>query len=221
MDKNELKSFTKNAKTVSKDQLLLTYCSGKDVLDVGCIGQDRDFNAPEWLHNKIRARARSIDGVDILEDQIAKVKAMGYSMYHVNELELLKKKYEVVLMSDVIEHVDNPVEFLRFYASFLREGGIMCISTPNSNRADNFIQILFSNNYSVNPEHVFWFCPRTFSEVVRRADLRIIDFFWAGHYFSYSQVKGVYAKFKLRLIRILNGMRSNFRPNMIFIVSKK
>lgn len=220
MDKNELKNYTKHAKTVSKDELLIQFCSGKDVLDVGCIGQDRDFSSPEWLHNKIKKHAKSIDGVDILTEQIAKLKLLGYSMFDINELLQLQKKYDVVLMSDVIEHVDDPVDFIRFYAAFLTEDGVMCISTPNSNRADNFIQILFNNNYSVNPEHVFWFCPRTFSEVVNRAGLCIRNFFWAYHYFSSDQVKGLYSRFKFGLVRLLNGMRSNFRPNMIFILTK-
>ena len=56
---------------------LLAACTGKSVLDVGCIGQDRDFSSPDWLHNKIRKVAARIDGVDILVDAVAQLRKSG------------------------------------------------------------------------------------------------------------------------------------------------
>lgn len=219
MNKKELITYAKRAVKVDKDQVIISACTGKKVLDVGCIGQDRNFNSENWLHNKIRAVAQKLDGVDILENEIRWLRQNGYSVYSVEELNALNAKYEVIIMADVIEHVNDPVGFLTFYASFLSENGVLLVSTPNSNRSNNFISILFSNNYSVNPEHVCWFCPRTFAEVADRAKLSIQEFHWVNHYFNTGEAIGLYQKFKLFLINLLISMRSNFSPNMIFILS--
>ena len=220
MTKQEIADRAKNASRITKDEFLFKLCSGRNVLDVGCIGQDRIFTSDNWLHNKLRKITKTIDGVDILLEEIRQLKEQGYSMYSIPELEQLNRTYEVVLMSDVVEHVNDPVSFLEFYSRFLNPDGAMFVSTPNSNRSNNFINILFNNNYSVNPEHTFWFCPRTFAEVVNRAGLEITEFYWADHYAT-APVKGMYQKFKFALVNILKNRRSNFNPNMIFVIKKR
>jgi 2-polyprenyl-3-methyl-5-hydroxy-6-metoxy-1,4-benzoquinol methylase len=221
MEKSEIVLQAKNAKAENKDQVIAQFCKGKTVLDVGCIGQDRNYAADNWLHEKVRKIALKIDGVDILVNEINILRANGYAMYTVEELQATMNKYDVVLMADVIEHVNDPVGFLAFYSQFLLPDGVMLITTPNANRANNFINILFNNNYSVNPEHVFWFCPKTFAEVVQRAKLRVKDFKWASHYYTSKEIKGIYQKFKFILSSVLIRVRSNFNPNMIFILTSQ
>jgi hypothetical protein len=220
MNKGDLVLQARTGKRHDKDRTIENYCKDKTVLDVGCIGQDRNFKEPNWLHNKVKGWSKEVDGVDILIEQINELKRNGYNMYSIQELQALKKTYEVVLMADVIEHVDNPVDFLKFYASFLADTGVMVISTPNANRANNFINILFNNNYSVNPEHTCWYCPKTFSEVVSRTGLELRSFYWIDHYYNSSSVRGLYQKVKFHLANFLIARRSNFSPNMIFILSK-
>lgn len=220
MTKQEIIGIAKKAPRITKDNFLFKICLDKHVLDVGCIGQDRIYTSQNWLHNKLQKVAKKIDGVDILVDEIKELKSQGYSIYSVAELEETNETYEVVLMSDVVEHVNDPVSFLQFYARFLNLDGVMFVSTPNSNRSNNFINILFNNNYSVNPEHTFWFCPRTFAEVVNRAGLVIDEFYWADHYAT-APVRGLYQKFKFMLVNILRNVRSNFNSNMIFVIRKK
>ena len=218
MEKTQIASVAKSAKRIDKDDFILKLCAEKSVLDVGCIGQDRDFSSPHWLHNKIRKVSSRVDGVDILKEAVAKLKREGYSMYTVDELQKANLTYDVVLLSEVIEHVDDPVAFMKFYSKFMSDKGVMFVSTPNSNRANNFINILFNNSYSVNPEHVFWFCPKTFAEAASRVPLKMDQFYWANHYFNAESVTGVYQNFKLRLINILISLRKNFSPNMIFLL---
>lgn len=221
MTKNEIQAHAKRATIIEKDDFILNECKGRRVLDVGCIGQDRNFSSTNWLHNKVKGVAGSIDGVDILTDQILELKKLGYSMHSVKELEEKNQRYEVVLISDVIEHVNDPVAFLSYYANFLSPGGRMLVSTPNSNRSLNFVNILFNNNYTVNEEHVFWFCPRTFAEVAVRSKLTIKEFYWADNYFSMTQIRGGYQRFKIQLSNFLFRLKSNFSPNMMFVLTKE
>jgi 2-polyprenyl-3-methyl-5-hydroxy-6-metoxy-1,4-benzoquinol methylase len=115
MNKGDLVLQARTGKRHDKDRTIENYCKDKTVLDVGCIGQDRNFKEPNWLHNKVKGWSKEVDGVDILIEQINELKRNGYNMYSIQELQALKKTYEVVLMADVIEHVDNPVDFMKLY----------------------------------------------------------------------------------------------------------
>ncbi|MFN7493235.1 MAG: class I SAM-dependent methyltransferase [Cyclobacteriaceae bacterium] len=220
MNKKELVSYVSKAKLKDKDAFLVSCCKGKKVLDVGCIGQDRNFEKPNWLHDKIKQTAESTTGVDILKPQVEMLRTKGYSMYTPEELQLQSASFDVIVMADVIEHVNDPVHFLKYYSKFLTSDGVIFISTPNGNRSNNAVNILLNNTYSVNEEHTFWFCPKTFSEVVNRAQLEITDFHWAQHYFSLNDIKGIYQRFKYSIDTLLYKFRSNFSPNMIFILKK-
>lgn len=43
-----------------------------------------------------------------------------------------EKKYDVIVMGFILEHVDNPVAILKKYSGFLNENGRMFISVPNA-----------------------------------------------------------------------------------------
>src|SRR4029434_2563736 len=58
----------------------------------------------------------------------------GYDPYvsgHAN-LETLKQAYDVVVSYDVIEHYDDPREFMRGIGRLVRPDGLLAIGTPNA-----------------------------------------------------------------------------------------
>jgi len=214
------KKIREKKELLIKNRLILDFCKEKEVLDVGCVGQDIDYSNPSWIHSQVKEIAEELAGVDINIDGIKELNGMGYNISHYNELNY-SKKFDVILMLDVIEHVNNPVEFIKNYQLFLKEDGKMVITTPNSNRAINFINILFKNEYSLNYEHTFWFCPKTFMEVIERVEsLTINDFYWLSHY---SKAKTLNWKNKIiyGLDSFLIKLRSNFAPNFMFVLELK
>ena len=221
MNKNDVFQAVKKAKIVDKKTIILGLCKDKTVLDVGCVGQDYSYNNPQWLHNQIRKVSSHVDGVDIVQEGIDLLKQEGFSIFHANELSKLNKKYDIILMSDVIEHVNDPVHFLEYYAEYLGNNGQILITTPNANGIRNFSSIIVRNDYSLNPEHTFWFCPKTITEVTKRAKLEFVDFFWLKEYFNLKQVKG----FKQKIIFLFNSslmkLRKNFCPNFLYIITRK
>ncbi|MGH1539686.1 MAG: class I SAM-dependent methyltransferase [Arenicella sp.] len=61
-------------------------------------------------------------------------RAFGYDPYlekYANE-SILNDKYDLVVSYDVIEHVDNPKEFVPQMSSYLKAKGILVIGTPNA-----------------------------------------------------------------------------------------
>lgn len=213
--------INKNNKLFNKSDLINKFCKDKIVLDVGCVGQDIDYSNPEWIHNQVKNVSKDIVGVDVNLEGIALLKSKGYKILHYNELNF-EKKFDVILMLDVIEHVNDPVLFINEYKNFLNKNGKIVITTPNSNRGINFINIFFKNDYSLNYEHTFWFCPRTFLEVLNRVeDITINSFYWLKHYtYNYKQLtwKG---KIIYLLDRFLVKLRSNFSPNFMIVLEVK
>ena len=220
MDKELIFNVIKKASKAEKTSRICELCSGKIVLDVGCAGQDFSYNNPGWLHNRIKKVACDLDGVDIEPEAIRALKEKGYSIFNADELKQSEKKYQIVVMSDVIEHVNDPVGFLRFYSSFLGPDGKIIITTPNAHAIRNFTSILTRNNYSLNPQHTFWLCPKTMMEITERAGLSFTDFFWLEEYFTLRDVSGLKYKIIFFINKIFQKMRSNFYPNFMFIVSR-
>jgi 2-polyprenyl-3-methyl-5-hydroxy-6-metoxy-1,4-benzoquinol methylase len=220
MDKELIFNTIKKAAKADKRAVICRLCSGKSVLDVGCAGQDFDYNNPEWLHNRIKGVALDLDGVDIETEAIRVLREKGYSVYSTDELKLSDRKYEIIVMADVIEHVNDPVAFLSFYSSFISTDGKMIITTPNAHAIRNFTSILVRNNYSVNPQHTFWLCPKTMLKITERAGLVFTEFFWLEEYFAFRDVKGLKYKIIFIINKVFQKMRSNFYPNFMLVVSK-
>lgn len=218
--KNWFKKIGESKKLFHKNQLVKQFCKDKEILDIGCVGQDIDYSSSNWIHNQVKEVASSIIGVDINTDGIKKINNMGYEVYHYNDLKK-GKKFDILMMLDVIEHVNNPVDFLNDYQDFLKEDGKIIMTTPNSNRAINFVNIFFSNDYSLNYEHTFWFCPKTFLEVVNRTEgLQANEFYWLNDY-NQNQKLNWKGKIIYYFEKVLLKKSRNFSPNFMFVLELK
>ncbi len=221
-DKEKIFRSIKKAQTVKKDEFIIHFCSGKTVLDVGCAGQDHDISNPNWLHGKIYKTANELVGVDTNVAAIKKLRSKGYAVFSPEEIltHKNKKSFDVIIMADVIEHVNDPVDFLIQYSRLLATNGRLVITTPNAVSARNFTSILLGNHYSLNPEHTVWFCPKTIIETLTRAKLQFHDFFWIKEYYSIREVKGLFSKTIFILNSFLFKLRRLYHPNFMLIAKK-
>ena len=220
MSKEEFFQLIKKASVVNKEDKILELCQGKKVLDVGCIGQDKNIQNRDWLHGKIFKVSKELIGTDINTDLFDELRKHQFQIYTPEELAKLSMLFDVIVIADVIEHVNNPVDLLRMYATYLNPTGIIIITTPNAVSARNFTHILFGNFYSVNPEHTFWFCPKTILETIERAGLKYVEFFWMKEYYSFKDSKGVFSKTLYILDLLLLSLRKLFHPNFMLIIKK-
>jgi 2-polyprenyl-3-methyl-5-hydroxy-6-metoxy-1,4-benzoquinol methylase len=159
-----------------RENLVLNSCRGRSVLDVGCVGQARNHDSEHWLHGQLRKVASNLIGVDINRTGREELRIRGYDVLLPEELE--GRTFERIVMGDVVEHVDNPVAFLEFYAKCLADEGRIVLTTPNAFSALQLFWIATRNRVWVNPEHICFFDPLTLAEVVERAGLEIVNFAW-------------------------------------------
>ncbi len=216
MSKREISFFTK-ANVRHKQPEVLDWCRNKKVLDVGCIGQDKPAGSNDWLHGVIKGVTAELTGVDINKDKIPYLNQQGFNILTPEMLEQSGKKFDIVLMADVIEHVDDVAAFLKYYMQYVDDGGKLIITTPNPFSIRQTISILLYCQPGINPEHTAGLDPITLSEVFSRLNLTVNYFCWLHEY-------SAPAKFRYRILypvfRLIYSMRKYFAPNFLFVVSR-
>jgi 2-polyprenyl-3-methyl-5-hydroxy-6-metoxy-1,4-benzoquinol methylase len=210
-------TYILKAKTVHKQPQILAFCENKRVLDVGCIGQDLNPSSKEWLHNNIKSVAATLKGADINQPMIEKLNAENWDIVHPDRLETMHERFDVVVMGDVIEHVNDPGSFLTFYARFLENDGIIIVCTPNAFGIRYVLQVLFYGKPSTNPEHTLFLDPFVMLELVSRIDLKVVDFYWLHEYTKPHNWK---QKFIRGLSSCFIFFRNYFRPNFMLVLQK-
>lgn len=90
------------------------------------------------------------------------------------------RRFEVILMLNLIEHVDNPGELLRKAHDVLSPDGIVIIKTPNTDSLD--ARLFRKRNWGGYhcPRHWVLFNRENLEALVERAGLKV-------HYFQYTQ----------------------------------
>jgi SAM-dependent methyltransferase len=79
--------------------------------------------------------------------------------------------YDVVVLFHVIEHVPDPIQFLRDCRKILRPGGALVLKTPN---ASSLVARLCGSfwQWVSPPAHLFLYCPRTLEFLLKKTGYR-------------------------------------------------
>jgi SAM-dependent methyltransferase len=159
---------------------LKEFVSGRTTLDIGVVDHDiTHIESPHWKHKYIREWAGSVLGVDILAEEIAILQARGYDIVNADATSDfdLGRRFERVVIGDVIEHVDNPVKLLQFAARHVTDDGLILASTPNPYWWGHILGTIRHGSMVNNAEHVAWITPCMAVEIGRRAQLEL-DCYW-------------------------------------------
>jgi len=181
----------------SKFGRILELVEGKEVLDCGCIGDVADTadEARQASHEQIAKRAKYCLGIDIWKDEVEKRKAMGYNMVAGNvETMSLGRQFDIVVASDIIEHLANPGMFLDRAREHLRDRGLLCLVTPNAHSLNVAAKALLGVKVAVNPEHTCWYDPTTLKQLLVRHGFQPREEYWQ----DYRRTPLVYLAVRIR-----------------------
>jgi len=145
----------------SRNDLILSYCRDKDVLDVGSTGQTSAYN----LWTEIKRVAHTVMGIDVNPSQDPELVVGNMETYQFN------KEFDVVVAGDILEHVLNQGLFLKNIIYHLKPNGNLILTTPNAKWPTVFLK--------PNPTHTLWHDKYTLSFLLKLAGFQIEVF---GYY---------------------------------------
>ncbi len=122
--------YSKRFKPVLK---YLTDLKKIDMLDIGC-GDGWQLD----LYKQLAPNRINTYGVEIREEACKVAKSYGHQVYCglFENLDFNGQQFDLVNLSQVIEHVADPKEFMRNIFKVLKPGGILALETPNTSSLD-------------------------------------------------------------------------------------
>lgn len=144
--------------------------SGVSVLDVGC-----GTGSVATIANRGKSNSVSCIEPDTIRAAIARSRGLNvYAGYLDAEYVRANNNYDVVMASDVLEHVASPLSLLKLMVDAARPGGTIIISVPNVAHWSVRVKLLFGN-FDLEPEgimdatHLRWFTEKTARQLIKNS----------------------------------------------------
>lgn len=140
-------------------RLLALRGGGKSILDVGCGKGD--------FVDAALSEGYNVEGIELSQPAVDIAQGFGLP---VAKLDFFSSKIQdssrdAVTMFEVIEHLPDPVKFLRRAEMVVRPGGLIYLTTPNFNSLDR--RVLGSKWKAIHREHLTYFTPATLLKAIR------------------------------------------------------
>jgi 2-polyprenyl-3-methyl-5-hydroxy-6-metoxy-1,4-benzoquinol methylase len=215
----------------------------KSYLDIGC-GDGRYLRTVEASKNISK---ENLYGLELDDHVVSELKKQGYQAFCErieNAPSLDQKKFDLITMFHVIEHVEDPLVVIRNIKNLLNSKGILVIETPNINSLDaKIFKKTYWGGYHI-PRHWHLFSDQTLKQLLQQEGFDILKAsyqtghsFWLysiHHYLKYGTQKKflkklsvffdpMKSKFFLILFTLFDKLRSitGFKTSAILIIAQK
>ena len=210
-----------------KNKEIVKICKGKRVLDLGVIDHDVGYEMKKnWLHGDIKKVSKNLTGIDIDSTSVDVLKKKGYNVFAMNaERFNLKKKFDVVVAGDLIEHLDNVGNFLESVRNHLSGDGEFILTTPNSLSFANWVElIIFGKIKYINGEHTHWYDENTLRRAIENKGFVIKEISFVlhnPHFIGEGRTRTFFKKIRHIFGFLLCGLRKQFAPTLLMRCKKK
>lgn len=155
-----------------KRYLFLKYARKKKTIDLGSADHIKTETGRKIL-KELKKETKELTLLDNNKKGIQTLKKLGYKTICANvENFKTKRKYEIILAGDIIEHLQNPGDFLKTCYKILEKDGKIIIITPNKQSIQYYLKPI---KYK---EHLIWFDKNTLEEMLKRNKLKPIKWEW-------------------------------------------
>lgn len=145
----------------------------KKIVHLGCVDHNletlkKKINKNQWLHAQLDEVTKRCLGIDINEEGIDYLRAeMGYKDVKAENIvtehspSIAGDDWDYIILGEVVEHMDNPTEFLsaihKHYQNNIKK---IIITVPNAFALKNFKHAK-KGQERINSDHRYWFTPFT------------------------------------------------------------
>lgn len=159
---------------ISRLDYLEQAVKGKNVLHLGCCDHidliDRKIADHTWLHGRLTDAANECYGIDNNVEAVQYLCDKGIKNIFCADLqqgipdEIKKKYFDVFVLGEILEHINDPALFLARLHSFFDYEYTLIITVPNAFFLDNLKNVL-GHFERINSDHRYWFTPYTISKI--------------------------------------------------------
>ena len=165
---------------ISREAAITEIIRNKNVIHIGCSDHIQIINEKiknnTWLHKLITDNAGKCIGIDIDKESIEFIKKeLGYeNVYHgdilTDDFKIINEdRWDYAVFGEIIEHLDNPVNFLKvFKEKYGKNVSGFIITVPSIYNTTQFSNMMQYKEI-INSDHRFWFTPYTISKVLASA----------------------------------------------------
>jgi 2-polyprenyl-3-methyl-5-hydroxy-6-metoxy-1,4-benzoquinol methylase len=163
---------------VDRDRFFLKRCQGKRVLHVGC--SDAPFTkekyfAGDLLHSTLQRVTSELAGLDYDEESVSWLRQQGMANLHVGDatqveslIKHLRFDPQVIVAGEVLEHLGEPLAFLRSLRLGTDRRAVVLLSVPNAFHFQLAVRVA-TGREKVHPEHVAYYSFWTIRQLMERA----------------------------------------------------
>jgi 2-polyprenyl-3-methyl-5-hydroxy-6-metoxy-1,4-benzoquinol methylase len=190
---------------------IIELSSNKRVIHVGCVDHipliEEKIANNTWLHKLLTDKASECIGVDINREGIEFINKLGFTnTFHADlmqpSLEKLKETWDYMVLGEILEHVDNPCNFLETLNKLYRNNvDKIIISVPNAFCLYNFENVK-KGFERINSDHRSTFTAYTLNKILHIANFKLDELFY---------VDPIY-KFHHKVINKLSGKKTTSVP---------
>ncbi len=192
----------------SRLDIFKEYLINKNVLHIGCSDwpdTEEKINKKELLHQYLENITAGLYGIDVDEEGIMTMQKSGFryvfigDIYNIhNDKNLSNKKFDVLLISEVMEHLTNPGLALESVKRYILKTNPRCeviFTVPNYHNFWRNIVLGLKCKEVVHFDHKYYFSYRTFRALIESYNFQVDDFYFVL-YGKYPQtIKGqIYLK---------------------------
>jgi hypothetical protein len=167
--------------------LIKNLCVNKKIIHIGCVDHlpliEEKINKNHWLHKLITEVSSETIGIDINKEGIEylqnklNIKNVLYANIVTDDIpEIKNKKWDYMILGEIVEHVDNPVHFLNSIREKYQDVVDKIIITVPHILVKNRTTLMYKNSMElINTDHRYWFTPFTLTKVMYQAGFRDIN----------------------------------------------
>lgn len=171
--------MTKTSREERK-RMAVEYCRGKRVLHLGCT--DWPFTADkirdhELLHAQLAECAKDIIGVDICDEGLELLRRCNpnWKLVSADACEYHSDfEADIVIASELIEHLENPGQMLRCIASYAKPETELLITTNNAQSLKSALRAVVGKE-ECHPDHTLLFTTKTMTQLLKRTGWDVVD----------------------------------------------
>jgi len=157
----------------------------KNIIHLGCADHidliENKLKENLWLHKRLTIASNKCLGIDINANAINYIKKkLNYENVLCDDItqeipEILTDNWDYIVLGEILEHINNPVTFLKQINDKYNQNIKKAIVTvPNAFCWNNFKNVR-KHKEVINTDHRYWFTPYTLGKIMHLAGMKLIE----------------------------------------------